>query len=330
MISTGVQDWLLEPENPSARYLALTRLLNRSEADPEVAEARARIPEWEIVRSILDAQWPGGYWMAPGVGYSPKHKATVWQVIFLAAYGAPRTPSIDRACDYVLDHSRLPDGRFSAYRSAKGAIACLNGNLVRALLQLGYEDERVDESLGALVEMVARDGFCCRFNPPGGEQKSPPARMRDGLPCAWGAIKALGALGQVPPQQRSTAVEEAIEAGIGLLLDGDLVTGDYASRGGPSPRWRTLGFPLGYESDLLEGLLVLSRLGVGQDPRLGRALEALRAKEDGSGRWPLEATPPNMWVPAGRAGQANKWVTLRALEVLILCQPGRWPSGARG
>jgi hypothetical protein len=71
----------------------------------------------------------------------------------------------------------------------------------------------------------------------------------------------------------------------------------------------------------LEGLLVLSRLGVGQDPRLGQALEDLRAKKDESGRWTLAETPNNMWVPVGRVGHANKWVTLRALEVLSLCQP---------
>src|SRR5512139_117562 len=134
--------WLLETENPSARYLALTGLLDRPADDPEAQAARDAIPGWGPARAILDAQWPEGYWMQPGIGYSPMHKATVWQVIFLAALGAPRTEAIDRACAYVLDHSRLPDGRFSAYKTAQGATSCLNGSLLRAMKRLGFMDPR--------------------------------------------------------------------------------------------------------------------------------------------------------------------------------------------
>ena len=106
--------WLLEEENPSARYLALRHVLGQAEEDPQVAAARAAIPTCPPARTILEAQWPAGYWMHPGAGYSPRHKATIWQVIFLSALRAPRTAAIDRACAYLLAHSRLPDGRFTA------------------------------------------------------------------------------------------------------------------------------------------------------------------------------------------------------------------------
>ena len=276
---TGVDPlpWLLEPENPSARYLALTRLLDRPEDDLEVQEARAAIPGWGPARAILDAQWPEGYWMAPGIGYSPKHKATVWQVIFLAALGAPRTPAMDRACAHILDHSRLPDGRFSAYKTAKGAIACLNGNLLRSMLQFGIQDPRMDQSLEALAEMLLRDGFRCRFNAPR------PACARDGLPCAWGLIKALGAFAEVPEEQRSPTVREATEAGVNFLVQHDLATGDFPSATKPSRLWQAFGFPLGYTSDLVEGLEVLGRLGVRGDPRLAVAIAVVRNKQDNVG-----------------------------------------------
>jgi hypothetical protein len=312
--------WLLERESPSARYLALTELLDRPANDPEAMAARSAIPAWGPARAILDAQWPEGYWMRPGVGYSPKYKATVWQIIFLAALGAPRIAAVDRACAYVLDHSRLPNGRFSAHKTAKGAVACLNGNLLRAMLQLGYKDPRVIESLDALAEMVVHDGFRCRFNAP----TPAPARMRDGLPCAWGAIKALGAFAEVPEDRRSPAVEAAIEAGIEFLLDGDgsggsapnLVSGSYPTVTEPSPLWQKLGFPLGYTSDLLEALEVLGRLGQGSDPRLAPAIEAVLGKRDGQGRWTLEYTLENTWARFGTVGRPNKWVTLRALRAL--------------
>jgi hypothetical protein len=250
------------------------------------------------------------------VGYSPKYKATVWQVIFLAALGAPRTEAVDRACGRVLSDGRLSDGRFSAKKTAHGAIACLGGNLLRALMQLGFDDPRMEVSVEALAGLVIRDGYRCRYNALRDKDGAWPRRMRDGLPCAWGAIKSLGAFAEVPEEQRSPAVREAIGAGTILLLDGNLADGLYPTATEPSPMWQQFGFPLGYTSDLLEALEVLGRLGVELGPQLGPALEVVRSKRDESGRWILGHTPGNTWAEFGKVGQPNKWVTLRALRVL--------------
>jgi hypothetical protein len=316
MTETDPLPWLLEPENPSARYLTLTGLLDRPAGDPDVLAARAAIPGWGAARAILDAQWPEGYWIGPGTGYSPKYKATVWQVIFLAALGAPRTEAVDRACTRVLDDSRLPDGRFSAKKTAQGAIPCLGGNLLRATSQIGFEDPRMAESMEALAEMVIRDGYCCRYNALGDGAGSWPRRMRDGLPCAWGAIKALGAFAEVPEERRTLAIRDAIEAGATLLLDGNLADGDYPTATEPSPLWQQFGFPLGYTSDLLEALEVLEKLGVEAGAQLAPAVAVVRSKRDKSGRWALEHTPGNTWAEPGKVGEPNKWVTLRALRTL--------------
>ena len=310
--------WLLESENPSARYLALTALLGHPPDDPEVLAARQAIPGWGAARAMLDAQWPEGYWIAPGVGYSPKYKSTVWQVIVLAALGAPRTPAIERACDYVLGESRLPDGRFSAKTTEQGAIPCLGGNVLRALVQFGFEDPRVEASLDALAKMALRDGYRCRYNALQAPDGAWPQRMRDGLPCAWGAIKALGAFAEVPEAQRSPALREAIEAGIALLLDGNFTEGDFPTATEPSPLWQQFGFPLGYTCDLLEALEVLGNLGAELGAQLAPALKLVRSKRDAEGRWTLEHTLDNTWAQFGELGEPNKWVTLRALRVLKL------------
>jgi hypothetical protein len=321
MTEANALPWLLEADNPSARSLTLTGLLARPADAPEVMAAQAAIPGWGPARAILDAQWPAGYWMHPGVGYSPKYKATIWQVIFLAQLGAPRVEAIDRACTYVLDHALLPDGRFTADKTTKGAILCLGGNLLRAMVQLGCPDPRIEQSLEVLATTAVRDGFRCRCN------ASPrAAQHRDGLPCAWGAVKVLGALAQVPAEQRSAAVQAAIEAGIAFLLSGDPATGDYPAATRPSALWQKLSFPLGYASDQLEALEVLSAVpsaagkpGVGHDPRLTSVIEAVLSKQDESGRWALEHTLANTWARFGTVGRPNKWVTIRALRVLNRC-----------
>jgi len=306
-----IAEWLLEADNPSARYLALTGLLDRPEDDPEVAAARAAIPAQRQAQAILNAQWPEGYWMHPGVGYSPKYKASVWQVIFLAQMGAPRTLAIDRACAYLLDNARLPNGLFTADKTTRGAIPCLSGNLLRAMRRLGCDDPRLDEGSEALAQAVVRDEFRCWCN-----ARPRAARVRDGLPCAWGAVKALGAFAEVPAMRRSPAVRSAVESGVALLLDGDLATGGYPAPGGPSPLWLKLGFPLAYASDLLEALEVLLRLGVGRQPSLKPAVDLVVSERDGAGRWALEYTPRNTWSGFGPVGRPNKWVTLRALRML--------------
>ena len=318
MTDAEARAWLLEPDNPSARYLALTGLLDRPADDAEVKAAQEAIPTWGPARAILEAQWPQGYWVRPGVGYSPRHKATVWQVIFLAALGAPPVEAVQRACAYVLDHSRLSDGRFSASRLSQGARACLSGALLRALLQFGYSDPRLEESIEALARIGMRDAWRCRVLGEAGHA---------GQSCAWGAIKALGAFAELAEGQRSPAVREAIESGVSLLQAGDLATGEGLISCEPGPEWLQFGFPLGISSDLLEALEVMARLAGGAHQQPVSALQVVLGKRNRDGRWILEWTPSNSWADFGRVGQPNKWVTFRALQVLKIwkaeCFQGR-------
>ena len=185
--------WLLEPDNSSVRRFALTDLLDRPAADPEVRAAAAAIMDSVPVRAILDAQYPDGYWIKPGIGYSPKYKATVWQLMFLADLGASRTGQIEKACQHVFEHTQQEGGRFIANRGKGGAVICLNGNLLHSLLWVGYgDDERVEQGFGWLVERITgNQGFRCHYN--------------NDLPCAWGAVKALLAFAALLPARRTPA-----------------------------------------------------------------------------------------------------------------------------
>jgi hypothetical protein len=314
--------WLLEPDpdNPGVRYFALRDLFDRPEQDPEVQAARAAIMTTGPVPAILDAQYPDGYWVKPGGGYSPKYRSTVWQIIFLAELGAdPSDERVRRGCEYLLDHSIASNGAFSVNQKPvpSGCIHCLNGNLIHALNRLGYADNpRVQAALDWQARAITGEeqfrylrsgttgpGFACSANL--------------GQPCAWGANKAMRALLAVSPEQRTPVAQRAIEAGVEFLFSRDPAVADYPYTERVSSTWFKFGFPLSYWSDVLETTAVLVELGYGDDPRLAPALQLVLSKQDGQGRWKLEnVLNGKMWADVEQKGQPGKWVTLRALRVL--------------
>jgi hypothetical protein len=310
--------WLLEPDNPSARYLALTRLLDQAPDSPAAMAARSAIPNSDPARSILDAQFagldaaggPSGYWIKPDLGYSPKYRATVWQIIFLAQLGAPAVEPIRRACDYVLDHCRYladrhgrRDGRFTASKGRQGAINCLNGNLLWALQRLGLgDDPRLAEAREATAGAIDRHGFGCRYN--------------DDLACAWGAVKVLRAFLEAAADQRTPIVEGVIDQATTLLLSVPLLEAVYPATRAVSPRWFQLCFPLGFNCDILEAMGALMLAGQADHPHMQDAVEWLVSKQGADGKWALERVPGKMWTSFGTVGQPDKWVTIRALEAV--------------
>ena len=314
--------WLLEPDadNPGVRYFALRDLVDLGEGDPEVQAARSAVMMTGPVPAILDAQYPDGYWVKPGGGYSPKYRSTVWQILFLAELGAdPADERVRRGCEYLLSHSVASNGAFSARQKPVPSVCihCLNGNMIYALRRLGYaRDPRVEVTLDWLARAITGEepiryykggatgpGFACSAN--------------QGQPCAWGAAKAMRALISVPPDERTGVVQRAIEAGAEFLLSRDPAAADYPYTVRVSSTWFKLGFPLSYWSDVLETTAVLVELGYGDDPRLANALQFVLAKQDDRGRWKLEnALNGKMWADIEEKRQPSKWVTLRALRVL--------------
>ena len=88
MLKEDPLPWLLEEETPAVRHLALRQLLDLPEDAPEVQQARAAAMRADPIAAILAAQEPEGFWVKRGPGYSPKYRATDWQLIFLDQLGA--------------------------------------------------------------------------------------------------------------------------------------------------------------------------------------------------------------------------------------------------
>jgi hypothetical protein len=314
--------WLLEsdPDNPGIRYFTLRDLFNQSEDEPDVCHARADIMNMGPVPTILGAQHPEGYWVKPGGGYWPSYRATVWQIIFLAELGAdPNDGRVQRGCEYLLSHSIAGNGAFSMSEQPvpSKAIHCLNGDLIYALLRLGYSDDtRVHEAVDWQAQAII-GGDDVKYYKSGTTGPNFACVANQGLPCAWGATKAMKALVTTPPSQRTPVVQRAIEIGYEFLLSRDPAVADYPYIERVNSTWFKFGFPLSYPSDVLETVAVLVELGFGDDPRLDNALQFILSKQDDQGRWKMEKTlNSKMWVDIEEKGKPSKWVTLRALRVM--------------
>jgi hypothetical protein len=321
--------WLLAPDTPGVRYLALRDLLDRPPDDPELAAAREAAHTQGPIAAILREMDEEGFWVKPGPGYTPKYRSTVWSIILLAQLGgsAAHDERIGRACGYLLDHALASVGRFTATGAPSGNIDCLQGNLCASLIELGYDDPRLEAAVEWMARSVTGEGVApasdqraeVRFYKSGNSGADFACAANNGLACAWGGVKVMLALSKWPAERRTPLIERAIERGIDFLFSVDPADADYPSGYSerPSGNWWKFGFPVFYITDMLQNVEALASLGYGDDPRLSRALAIISEKQDDEGRWPLEYHyTGKMWLDFGERKQPNKWVTLRALRVV--------------
>ena len=318
----------MEQSGPGVRYLVLRDLAELAPDDPPFATARRAAHQTGPIAEVLSQMDAAGFWAEAGPGYLPKYRSTVWSVILLAQLGAliEEDERVGRACAYVLDQALNPGGQFSLSGPPSGTVDCLQGNLCWALLELGCQDPRLQTAFDWLSASVTGEGIAPM------EERDAPVRYYAGkcgpdfacgannkLPCAWGAIKVMLALGKWPVEQRTPIIERAIERGVAFLLGTDPALAGYPNgyNDRPSGNWWKFGFPVFYVTDLLQNVEALVALGYGHDPRLAHALDVIREKQNAAGRWPLEYDyAGKTWCDFGPKKQPNPWVTLRALRVL--------------
>jgi hypothetical protein len=324
-------DWLLEEDdrNAGVRLFALLDLVGHAEDSLEVMAARQAVMAQGPVPIILASQDPAGYWVQPGEGYYPKYRGTVWSMIYLAQLGAdPADARVRTGGEYLLSHAVAGTGVFTATGTPSGNIVCLAGNLGASLLDLGFGgDGRLTQALELIAQYITGNGVA-----PADEPKAALRYYKSGtcgpgfqcaannkLPCAWGAVKALAALGRVPEDQRTAAMQQAVVDAVEFLFSADPATAGYPAgySDKPSGSWFRFGFPLFYVTDVLQTAEALTRAGYGGDPRLASTIDLILSKRDKGGHWRLDYSyQGKTWADVGPKGQPSKWVTLRAMRVL--------------
>ena len=324
LLKADPTNWLLEEENPSVRYFALKQILDRPEDDPDVLQAKSEIMQYGIVPEILQKQQEPVYLQTYHRFYTYKYKGLVWSLITLAELGASPAPQIREQCEYLLKYSQeMQDGGFSQNTAVKTGggritevIPCLTGNMVWSLIRFGYiDDPRLQKGIDWLTRYM-------RFND--GIEDDPQVPPYDRLEMCWGrhtchmgVVKALKALSAVPEEKRTPAVQDTIHKAAEFMLTHHIYKRSHDLNRTAKPGWLRFGFPLMYQTDVLEILDILSGLGV-RDARMDDALELVVSRQDDTGRWRVGNTyaSDRLLVPFGQKGDQSKWLTLRAMRIL--------------
>ena len=317
-------NWLLEEDNPSVRYFTLTELLDKPVNDSEVKKAKNAIMNVGVVPRILAKQNGDGYWETPTAFYTAKYKGTSWQLIILAELGAnEKDTRIRKACEFILANSQNPESSgFSMHLSGKTGggrrsevIPCLTGNMVWSLIRLDHlEDPRVQRGINWITTYQRFDD---------GVREALKGWPYDKYVMCWGkhtchmgAVKALKALAEVPADKRTAEVEATIKNGVEYMLRHHIYKRSHDLSRVSKPGWLRFGFPLMYQTDALEILGILAKLGY-KDERMQETVDLVISKQDTQGRWTLENTFNGQFqVNVERKGELSKWITLNALKAL--------------
>jgi hypothetical protein len=298
-------DWLLESDNPSVRYWALTDLLDRPADDPEVRVARAAIPAWPPVAQLLAAQKPAGHWVKRDY-YLPKCTGTFWVLSVLADLGLTvEDEPVRRGCEFMFGHQR-ESGAFCRRRRIPGRgivwetrnDACTHARIVRFLIQFGYADDpHTGKALDWLLAAQRDDGMwlCDRAGRHG---------------CLRATLDVLRAAVLDP----ETAAHPAIARAAAIVCD--LLMAPRMGRYHVGDQWAVLEYPyFGY--GVIPALDALARLGyTPEHPKIAAAIEYLLSRQLPDGTWPLDQSPRRSPLDFGQVGQPSKWVTLDALRLL--------------
>jgi len=302
-----VTEWLLDAD-PAIRWQVM-RDLTDEPADVVAAE-RARVATEGWGARLLALQGEDGQW--GGGTYSPKWVSTTYTLLLLRLLGLdPASEEAQSAVRRVRDGVRW-QRRSSGPFFAGETETCVNSMVVALGAYFGERSADQERLLEWLLDEQLDDG---------GWNCEAPRRSR--VPSFNTTILALEGLLEV---ERSVGADPVIAAaragGEEYLLERglfrSLTTGTVIN-----PTWTRFSFPPQWHYDVLRGLEYFRDADSPPDPRCGEAIDLVRSRRLGDGRWPLQHThrARTHFEMEDGDGKPSRWNTLRALRVL------RWYGG---
>ena len=318
MPTDTVIEWLLQCDEPWTRYRTLIDLLDRSEDDPVVQQARGQMLSHPQVRGLVHTAvtWPG---YALTRHNDAKHP--LYALSTLADFGLRHDdPGMAAAVEAVLAH-QSPEGAFlcvSRIPKAFGGtdeemwtwIACDAPTLLYTLLAMGLrEDPRAQRAAEHLLGLAEENGWRCATAAELGTFKGPGKRAD---PCPIANVYALKALAQVP----TLLDHPAAQSGTEMLL------AHWEQRGqtkyflfGIGTDFQKIKYPFVWY-DILHVVEVLSRYPHGRsDPRFQEMLRTLTLQADQEGHY-MATSMYRAWKGWSFADKKrpSPWLTFLALR----------------
>lgn len=308
-------DWLLDAD-PSIRWQAMRDLLDVPESQWKAERARVETAGWGarlLSHQDEDGQWAGGAFVPSGFEWNEWQEvgqpwtATAYSLSQLREFGIdPASERIGRTVELIGANSRWDHDNQPYW---EGEVEeCINGRVVADGAYFGVD---VSAIVGRLVGERLEDGGwnCERAN---GSVRSSFASTINVLEGLLEHERATGGTAES---------REARRSGEGFLLERSLFrrlsTGEVAGE-----QFLSFLHPNRWHYDVLRALDYFrssaALTGAEPDPRLGEAVEQVRARRLADGTWPLD------WSLRGRTwfdvndgpGKPSRWVTLRAMRVL--------------
>jgi hypothetical protein len=305
--------WLLEPDEPSIRYLTLTELLDFPLDSTEAKLARKAIAKSRRVMSIFAGQKPDGGF---GVQSYDKWMGAHWRLVSLVDLAIPEgdkraVKAANRVLDWLTSpehkkYIRLIDGRIRRCGSQEG-------NALRVCSLLGMADDpRVKYLSKSLVKWQWPDGgWNCD-------------KLKDAHHSSFheSVIPMMGLLEYYCATGDKGSLAAAKRTGEFLLrhhLFRSEKTGEIIN-----PTWLDIRYPHYWHYNILQGLRAIAMLGKLKDSRACEALDILEQKRLTDGKWKADGY---YWKPATTKGpyrepanwwrsKPNKMITFLAFDIL--------------
>jgi hypothetical protein len=338
MEKDAVLNWLLGRDNPPVRLLTLTRLLHHSERESIVKDAKSHLMDYKVTQDILthsDKFWQSGprsFW---------SYKGKNWQTVYLGHFLANgHDPRIAIGVQGLLSKRVWVN---------PNCFQCMTACLLTAFRRLGYGNHPivVEETESLAQRFLDDGGIACRVM-----KTSLLSHCYMALPkmlICFGEVP-IEHHSQTIQEAISWITQELLDHQVYIYVPGNRKTWqDMRTRirketefpegesrktwiskceerfllehgvGERDPKlgWTRFGFPLNYNSDILEAMVGLATVGIPMNKVLENPLKVIRDKRTTRGVWLLEKSlNGKMLVDVEVKGQPSKWITFFALLVL--------------
>jgi len=310
--------WLTDGKNPAVTYL--TKLEFSEQNDPGQLYA-------ELFSSPLTGYFKKNssrHILGDSKNFDLFHRGSVWFFLLAVESGYNyKSDFVKATADYICGKSQLQDGGFSFNWQPPVSVGCRTGDIIKAMLKTGINDERASAGLSWIIKNQRHDGgwLHCPFRGSSdiikliivkksgnGHLDDPDVRIPS---CPVATFACLGALIETRKEEYKNAITRA--ALFLLSINLNLKDKKCETRCGLSIDPMKPGYPVMSQFDSISLLRLLTSADLWNRSRGGELFNFVMKLQGSDGRWQLLNTSQGM-IPEKKGN--SRWVTLNAIRTI--------------